>query len=121
MVGKTLLSLISWSHGRRGRHARGAQRFWELFNSLQVERVEELEGEDDLVQLRLTVAAREDPRASRDREVRVLVCDVWPLNGDVAVVAEVERVQGFVAITVLLVAVRDQRAETRRDSQPSLQ
>jgi len=52
--------------------------------------------------------------------VLVLVASKY-LHRDVAVIAEVETIQRFVAITVLLGIVLDQSAQAGRDTQPRLQ
>lgn len=52
------------------------------------------------------VAPSEDTCASRDDQFRVLVGDVWPLHGYVAVVTEVETVLCLIAVTFLLGVVR---------------
>lgn len=69
MTGVTVLGLLAGLHGRRRCHARLHQLLRELLDAVQVERVEQLEREDELLQFHLAVAPGEDPRASRDGQV----------------------------------------------------
>jgi len=59
MARQTLLGLGRRCNGRRRRHGGLEQGLRELLNPLQVERVEQLEGENDLVQLGLAIATGE--------------------------------------------------------------
>lgn len=105
-------------HGRRGRHGIAEQLLGQLRDALQVEGVEELEGEDDLAQLRMPGRPLEDAGPAGNGQVSVLVCQVRPLHRYVAVVAEVEAKYRFVSVTLLLRHMLDQDADPRRDPQP---
>ena len=107
--------------GRGRQHWRAEQLPRQVRDALEVEGVEDLEGEDDLVELDLPVGALEHPGASGDGEVGLLVGEVWPLHGEVAVVAEVDAVDGLVAVPVALRHVLDQDADPRRDPDPLVQ
>ena len=110
-----------WLDGRGRRDGRAEQLPRQVGDALEVEGVEDLEGEDDLVELDLAVGAFEDAGAAGDGEVGLLVGQVRALHGDVAVVAEVEAVDGLVAVAVALRHVLDQDADPRRDPQPLVQ
>jgi hypothetical protein len=103
--------------GGRGRHGRAEQFLWQVGDALEVQGVEDLEGEDDLVELDLAVGALEDAGAASDGEVRLLVGQVRTLHGDVAVVAQVEAVDGLVPVAVALRHVLDQEADPGRHAQ----
>lgn len=107
-------------HGGRGGHGLAEQLLGQLRDALQVESVEELEGEDDLVQLHLPGRPLEDAGPAGDGQVSVLVCQVRPLHRYLAVVAEVEAKYSFVPVTILLWYMLDQDADPRRDPQPLL-
>jgi len=114
--GVAFLGLLACLHSGRRLHSFLRQGCRKLFDALQVKRVVQLEGENELLQLHLAIAAGEDSRASRDGQVGVLVGDVSPLHGDMAVVAEVETVQGLIPIAILLGVVRDESAQAGRDA-----
>lgn len=107
--------------GGGGRDGRAEQVPGQVRDALEVEGVEDLEGEDDLVELHLAVDALEDARPAGDRQVRLLVGQVRALHRDVAVVAEVEAVDGLVPVAVAVGDVLDQHADPRRDPQPLVQ
>ena len=73
------------------------------------------------MELDLAVGALEDARPAGDRQVRLLVGQVRALHRDVAVVAEVEAVDGLVPVAVPVRDVLDQHADPRRDPQPLVQ
>ena len=62
--------------GRGRQHWRAEQLPRQVRDALEVEGVEDLEGEDDLVELDLPVGALEHPGASGDGEVGLLVGEV---------------------------------------------
>jgi hypothetical protein len=107
--------------GWRGRDGRAEQLPRQVRDALEVESIEDLEGEDDLVELDLPVGALEDAGAAGDGEVGLLVSQVRALHADVAVVAEVHAVDGLVAVTVALRHVLDEDADPRRDPDPLVQ
>jgi len=80
MVGVTFLGLRARLHRDRGFHRFLRKGCRKLLNAFQVKRVVQLEGENELMQLHLAIAAGEDSRASRDGQVGVLVGDVSPLE-----------------------------------------
>ena len=75
------------------------QLFWEFTNSLQIESVENLKGEDDLVEPNLTGDAFKNARPTSNSQIRVLVSQVRSLHRYVTVVSEVKAEDGLVAIT----------------------
>jgi hypothetical protein len=107
--------------GGRRRDGRAEQVPGQVRDAPEVEGVEDLEGEDDLVELDLAVDALEDAGAAGDRQVRLLVGQVRALHRDVAVVSEVEAVDGLVAVAVAVGDVLDEHADARGDAQPLVQ
>lgn len=110
MGGLALHGLLDRLNHDRGLHGFQAERGRKLLDALQIERVVQLDGEDELLQLHFAIAPGENSRPSCDGQVAVLVCDVRSLHRDVAIVAEVETVRGLVPIAFLLGIVRDERA-----------
>lgn len=108
------------SGGARG-HGRAHQLLGKIGNSLEVEGVEELEGEDDGLQPNLPVGTGEDPGAAGDGEVGGVVGEVGALHGKMPVVPEIEAVDGLVLVAVLLRQVLHQDADPRRNPSPLLQ
>ena len=69
MCGLAFLGLLGWLDLRSWGHDWGGECGRDLGNALQVERIEELKGEDDLVELHLAINAGENSRPSRDGQV----------------------------------------------------
>lgn len=92
----------------------------QLSDPFEVEGVEELEGEDDLLQLHLSVRPFEHARPSRHGQIRILVRKIRPLYGNVTVVPEVEAVYGLVTVPLLLRHMLYQHADAGRYTQPLL-
>jgi hypothetical protein len=107
--------------GGGGRDGRAEQVPGQVRDAPEVEGVEDLEGEYDLVELDLAVGALEDAGAARDGQVRLLVGQVRALHRDVAVVAEVEAVDGLVPVAVAVGDVLDEHADAGGDAQPLVQ
>ena len=93
----------------------------QIRDPLELKCVEELKGEDDLLQFDLAVDAFEDARATGDCKIRFLVCQVRPLHRNVAVVTEIEAVYRLVSVSIALRHVLDQDTEPCCDPQPLLQ
>lgn len=87
---------------------------------LQVESVKKLEGENQLLQLHLTVHSGEDAGAAGHRQIRILVGEISSLHRDVTVVSKVEAVNRLVPVSFLLRLVLDQNAYPRCDPQSFL-
>lgn len=89
---------------------------WKVLDAPEVESVEDLEGEHNLVKLDLADDTLEDAGATGDGKVRVLIGQIRSLNGNMAIIAEVEAEDGLVSVTFLLRLVLDQNADTCRDA-----
>ena len=72
---------------------------WEFTNSLQIESVENLKGEDDLVELDLTGDTFKNARPTSNSQIRVLVSQVRSLHLYVTVVSEVRSISAVVVST----------------------
>lgn len=80
MVGFTSLGIRMRLHGRRGLHSFQCQLCRELLlEAFQVEGVVQLEGEDELPKLHLSVASGEYSTSSGDGQVRICVGNVRTL------------------------------------------
>lgn len=93
----------------------------QITNTLEIKGIEDLEGENKLLKLDLSVRPLEDSRTSGDGQVGVLVRQVRALDGYVAVVAEVEAVDGLVAVAFFVGDVLDEHAEAAGYAEPLLQ
>ena len=120
-MGLTGLSGWRWLHiGRRGdRLPQEIRR--QLLDALQVKGVEELEGENNLLKLNLTVGPFEDSGTTGDGQIRILVGQVRPLHRYVTIVSEIEAVYGLVPVSFLPWNILYQHAYPRCYSQPLLQ
>lgn len=80
VAGEALLGLSRGCRGGRRRHMWLEQGIRKLGDPVQLECVEEFDGEDDLVQQHLAIATREYPRPSRYCQIRVCIIQVRPLH-----------------------------------------
>ncbi|KAM1009963.1 hypothetical protein ACFX2C_045493 [Malus domestica] len=120
-MGLTGLGSRAGLHARAGLHnLHICKLLRQILNPLQIKCVQNLEGEQNLVQLHLPVHPFENPRPTSHSQIRVLVSQVRPLNRHVAVVPEIEAVNCLVSISFLLRLVFDQNADSRRYPQPFL-
>lgn len=112
-VGKRGLRLNRLSCRRRLNRGRRRHRFNHqlrryILDPLQIKRIKQLKWEDDLLQLDGPIHPLKDAGAAGDCQVGVLVGEVGALNGNVAVIAEVEAVHSLVSVALLLRRVLDQ-------------
>lgn len=106
---------------RRRFHRLNKKFLGQITNTLEIKGIEDLEGENKLLKLDLSVRPLEDSRTSGDGQVGVLVRQVRALDGYVAVIAEVEAVDGLVAVAFFVGDVLDEHAEAAGYAEPLLQ
>jgi hypothetical protein len=104
-----------------GLHRLPKKLFGQVSNTLQIKCVEKLEGENNLLQLHLSVHPLKDPRTTSHSQTRILEGQIGSLHRYVTVVPEVEAVDRLVPVPFLLRFVFDQNAYSRCDPRPFLQ
>jgi hypothetical protein len=104
-----------------GLHRLPKKLFGQVSNTLQIKCVEKLEGENNLLQLHLSVHPLKDPRTTSHSQTRILVGQIGSLHRYVTVVPEVKAEYGLVPVTFLFRSVLNQNAHACCYSQPFLQ